>query len=163
MTNQEKLLAEAKWLAFFRQHPTFNNQANRQLLQEYLDNNMLSVASEDGAESLEIAFLACHSRLGERIPEPVEAKREPAQPKPNAPRPPAFNDPKWTVASLKEHLRNTDSMARADNRKTQPLPPEYTRERILSKEFSGEEMRKLVSDPRFGGMAAVQRRLDGKE
>ena|ERR1700727_2519253 len=166
ISNTEMALREKRFLDLWRKYPTYRCQASRHILEDYLDNEMLSIVGEDGSQVLETAFAICRSQLAERIPEyvpPAEPEPEPEKPKRNAPRPPAFNDPKWTAASLREHIRNTESMARAENRKTQPLPPEFTREKILSKEFSGEEMRKLVSDPRYGGMAAVQRRLDGKE
>lgn len=106
-------------------------------MEQYLSENMLSVASESGSEALEIAFLACQSRLAERFSEPEHAP---------APRPlkvnrgePKFNDPYWTEARVKEYLKEKKAPAskpipgsRAQREEGLTLPPEYTRKVLVN-------------------------------
>jgi hypothetical protein len=169
----EQAEAERKWVLFWRQHPTFNNQANRNIMESYLDANLLSVASENGQEVLEIAFLACHSRLSERVKE-----REPSKPLPppkndadepfiikNAEGKRTFN-PFWS----KERLRAAiNQETRIVEQPVPVLPPEYNAKRL--KQMSASELRKLAHDTAFTaglgansdrlGMEAINNRLQG--
>lgn len=136
ITKQELAIAEAKWLAFWRQHPSFRCEANRKLMEQYLSENILSVASESGAEALEIAFLACQSRLAERcnepehVPQPLPRKRNHGEPR--------FNDPYWDKSRVREYLKEKQDISkpipgsREEREAALTLPPEYTRKVLVN-------------------------------
>jgi hypothetical protein len=150
---QEQVLAETRWTNFWKQHPTFRNTANRGLMEQYLADNMLSPASENGAEALEIAFLACSRSICENIQaltqranertaaqqaeadrlaaEQLEAERL-ANEEPND---------TWSKERLNKYLETHDPR-RLKAAQTKVLPAEYTPEGLQA--MSSSELTRLA-------------------
>jgi len=174
---QERALGEERWVNFWKQHPTYRNQANRNLMEGYMNQNMLSPASANGAEALEIAFLATGRSLSENAAtqqrharataaaERAEADRltaEAAEAERSAAEQPGDIGPNgrpvgetWSKERLNQYLRDHDS--RYNRNIAQPtLPEDVTAERIQTMPVS-----ELHSLQRKFGLKALNDRLQG--
>jgi hypothetical protein len=154
MNKIEQVQAEMKWVAFFKKYPLFRNQANRSILQDYLNKNMLSVASEPGFEALELAFAACRPSLAENPEPPIEVTPPPTAVEIPKDEKPSFD---WSKDQLRAYLKKENVQKAAPN--FGPLPADITRERIIK--MSYRELQQLISNTR-GGRATIVARLDGK-
>jgi hypothetical protein len=161
ISNQEQALIEKRFLDLWRKFPTYRCEASRHILDDYLDREMLTVAGEDGAMVLESAFAVCRSILAQRSPEYVPpAEPEPEKSKRNAIPELSFNNEYWNKERLKEKIRRETSLNHAVNRGKIPLPPELTAD-VLRK-MSGAQWRELMADQRYGGLRAINDRIEGK-
>lgn len=165
---QEQVLAETRWTNFWKQHPTFRNTANRGLMEAYLADNMLSPASENGAEALELAFLACSRSICENIQAQTQrANERTAAQQAQADRIAAEqaeaerlanetpND-SWSKERLNKYLAKHDSR-RIKAAQARVLPAEYTAEVLQS--ISSAELTKLAKNYSF---QILNDRLAGK-
>jgi len=160
ISNQEQALIEKRFLDLFRKYPTFRNIASRRYLEDYLDREMLTVTGEDGAMVLETAFAICRPYLAERAPEYVPPAEPEEKPKRNAIPELSFNNDYWNKERLKEKIRRETSVSHSVNRGSIPLPPEYTAE--LLRKMTGAQWRELMADQRYGGLRAINDRIEGK-
>jgi hypothetical protein len=161
ISNTEMALREKRFLDLWRKFPTYRCQASRHILEDYLDREMLSIVGEDGAMVLESAFAICRPYLAERAPEYVPpAEPEPEKPKSNAIPELSFNNDYWNKERLKEKIRRETSVSHSVNRGSIPLPLEYTAE-VLRK-MTGAQWRELMADQRYGGLRAINDRIEGK-
>jgi hypothetical protein len=153
---QEAIRAERRWLEFFKVHPTFRNEANRSVLQSYVDEQVLSVAGENGAEVLEIAFLACGNQLCERAVEVA----------PQAPAPtedigePRFGDPRWTKEKLRERVRSEFVDKSKQPAALPQLPAEYTKAVLIQLHRTNKEKMQFLRE-KFG-QDALNGRIEGR-
>ncbi len=154
LTKQEQAEIERKFFQFFKQHPELKMEANKNLLQQYCDDQMLSIAAPSGAESLEIALLSLGNRLARK------PKEIPPPPAPVAPPPPVPME-EWSTKRLRSYLKHqapqpTGSLAQRQEARP-ALPENYFGAHLVNAPNS--EIHELINQY---GRAKVLARLDGK-
>ena len=151
ITKQEQMLYERYFLNFFRVHDEWRMQANRSLIELWLDQNVLAITPEN----LEIAALALGDKLAVR-------EKEPLPPPPVVLPPPEVSLQKRSKAEVKAFLRENRPKpvaSRAELQAQRTIPAEFTRERIASREFSRDEMQRLIE--KYGRKNVIDR-LEGR-